>query len=543
MKKFLLPLITFLFLTTPSFGQKSQNENVAKECVLFEVFTGVRCPYCPAAANGIAQLLEEGKAVAPLAYHTNAFSTEEYYTSETNARANYYIISSYPTLKTDGILSHSGGGNASQSNYSAYLSRYNQRINIQSPFTIEMTCESLDDLCHVNCTVNQVGENNSSNLRLFIALTQSNIDVTWQGMSGLHHVVRDLIPTHTGTVYSGGTMTVSESFELKNFPKEDCYLTAWIQDYSTKEVFQTVRLSLAMDLDRDLVVKSLTQFSDKNCSGMANPRVAVKNSGNETVTSFDLVAYADGNPVSTYAWTGSLPKGETTEVLMPEFSFGSATNLKFIAELPNGQYDEFQADNHITKTISETDAINGYIKMQLKTDSNPEETTVEIVNTNTGEVVYSLTFDQANHVTVEEFYLNQEGCYRFSVKDSAGNGMGSGFFALIDANNQLLFRGGATFAPFEYELPFEFSSDGTVGLNDNRASETVIFPNPSDGKFIFSTSWNVCHVCVYDLAGRVVYDNKDFHNGEIDLLNCDKGVYFVKATNGKESMMKKIIIY
>ena len=43
---------------------EAQTKNVARECVLFELFTGVRCPYCPAAANGVAQMLDEGLAIA-----------------------------------------------------------------------------------------------------------------------------------------------------------------------------------------------------------------------------------------------------------------------------------------------------------------------------------------------------------------------------------------------------------------------------------------------------------------------------------------------
>ena len=75
MKKHLLIAILTIALFSTSMAQVK--DNVARECVLFEIFTGVRCPYCPAAANGIAQMMDEGMAIAPVAYHTTAFSTEE----------------------------------------------------------------------------------------------------------------------------------------------------------------------------------------------------------------------------------------------------------------------------------------------------------------------------------------------------------------------------------------------------------------------------------------------------------------------------------
>ena len=98
MKRVTLLVAVVIGMFSTAFAQSK--DNVARECVLFEVFTGVRCPYCPAAANGIAQMMEEGLAIAPVAYHTTAFSTDLYYTNETNARASYYGINSYLTTTT-----------------------------------------------------------------------------------------------------------------------------------------------------------------------------------------------------------------------------------------------------------------------------------------------------------------------------------------------------------------------------------------------------------------------------------------------------------
>ena len=160
MKRVTLLVAVVIGMFSTAFAQSK--DNVARECVLFEVFTGVRCPYCPAAANGIAQMMEEGLAIAPVAYHTPSFSTDLYYTNETNARASYYGVSSYPTLKADGIYTKSGGGSASENMYSYYRNYYNQRINVASPFTIDMSYECVEGTtCRVNCTVTQVGDCNA----------------------------------------------------------------------------------------------------------------------------------------------------------------------------------------------------------------------------------------------------------------------------------------------------------------------------------------------------------------------------------------------
>ena len=540
MKKLFLSVVVMFFMSTV-FAQTK--DNVARECVLFEIFTGVRCPYCPAAANGIAQMMEEGLAIAPVAYHTTAFSTEEYYTNETNARANYYSISSYPTLKADGITGMSGGGNANENMYSYYMNYYNQRINVPSPFTIDLSYEPVDGTsCRVNCTVTQVGDCNGSDVRVFIALTQSNINVGWQGMQGLHHVCRDMIPTQTGTLFTGPTMTISETFEM-HWPKEDCYLTAWVQNYSggTKEVYQAVRMSMALDLDYDIALKSVENVVTQNCSGIQQPKMTVKNIGNQIITFFDLCAF-DGHEDHRQSWHGSLPKGASVTVTMDEFVAAPCDALHFYAVMPNGEGDQYLPDNFIHVALEDVPEIDGYLKMQLKTGSHPQNIRVQIIETESGEEVNSYTFDQANHVYSEDITLLNAGCYRIRVRDIAGEGMGSGYFQFKDANNNVVFKGGGQVEPFAYELSSELSCDGTLSVEETEKELPLVYPNPSEGLFYLNLGKGNWQVQVYDITGRKVLESQNEGMGSVDLSGRRSGMYFLKATNGTQEINTKIVI-
>lgn len=540
MKKLFLSAVVMLFMST-AFAQTK--DNVARECVLFEIFTGVRCPYCPAAANGIAQMLEEGLAIAPVGYHTTAFSTEEYYTNETNARANYYGITSYPTLKADGITGMSGGGNANENMYSYYMNYYNQRINVASPFTIDLSYEPVDGTsCRVNCTVTQVGDCNGSDVRVFIALTQSNIDVGWQGMQGLHHVCRDMIPTQTGTLFTGPTMTICETFEM-HWPKEDCYLTAWVQNYSggTKEVYQAVRMSMALDLDYDIALKSVENVVTQNCSGIQQPKMTVKNLGNQTITFFDLCAF-DGHEDHRQSWHGSLPKGASVTVTMDEFVAAPCDELHFYAVMPNGEVDQYLPDNFIHVALEDVPEIDGYLRMQLKTGSHPQNIRVQIIETESGEEVNSYTFDQANHVYSEDITLLNAGCYRIRVRDIAGEGMGSGYFQFKDANNNVVFKGGGQVEPFAYELSSELSCDGTLSVEETEKELPLVYPNPSEGLFYLNLGKGNWQVQVYDITGRKVLESQNDGMGSVDLSGRRSGMYFLKATNGTQEINTKIVV-
>lgn len=541
MKKIVLSIALFVLFAAAVSAQT--RENVARECVLFELFTGVRCPYCPAAANGVAQLLEEGKAIAPVAYHTSSFSTPPYYTNETNARANYYGIHSYPTLKADGVVTREGGGGASESNYGTYLYVYNQLIQQTSPFTITMNC-TVDELgrCIAHCEVNQVGNCSASNLRLMVALTQCNIDVGWQGMQGLHHVCRDMIPTQTGTPITGNSLTVDLPFEL-NWPKEDCYLTAWVQDYSTREVFQAVRMSLDLNLDYDMVIKGAERYAVQNCSGLLAPVVKVKNGGNETVTSFEVVASADGVELARGTWTGSLSKGEIASFTMEEFSKGDAGQITFQVQNPNGHPDQYMGDNTLSVGFESATTVDGQVSLVLKTDANPLETSLEVWNMNTGELVYDLHFDKPRHTYREQLELMDAGCYRITLKDSAGNGMtGVGYVMLLDAQqNELFFL--QSNPAFTDEYPFELYCDGTYGMEENPATAFAVYPNPSKGVFQLCLADGLWNVEVFDVAGRCVYRQAAMCSGEVCLEGCGQGVYFLKASNGSEELIRKVMVY
>lgn len=221
----------------------AQTKNVARECVLFELMTGVQCGNCPAADEAIEQMVNEGLLIAPVCYQAPSYSVPELTCDEVAARVAYYSAMGYPTLYVDGSTSLPGG--SSGMNYMYYLPYYQSQIAKTSPFTIGMNLESVGgNLYRVNCHVDQVGDCSGNDVRVFIALTQSHIPYSWGGGEYVNWNVRDMIPTEQGTPFAGPTMDFSEEFEII-YPLEDCQLVAWVQDYSgNKEVYQSVMMDI-----------------------------------------------------------------------------------------------------------------------------------------------------------------------------------------------------------------------------------------------------------------------------------------------------------
>jgi hypothetical protein len=276
---------------------------------------------------------------------------------------------------------------------------------------------------------------------------------------------------------------------------------------------------------------------------VVQPTLTVLNSGHETVTGFDIVAYADGQQVFADSWTGSLPTGSKVECPMSVFDMGGDAQLVLKVVSPNGHDDGFEGDNLRTVAFEETPVIDGYMKMQFKTDNNPEETTVQIVNMDTDEVAQEFTFTEPKTMYTEEFVLANAGCYRIRILDAGGNGLGTGaVFGFKDSTGEYLFRGNAS-SDFTDELVFEFACDGTLSVQEPLAPKATVYPNPSSGRFNLSLGEGDWRVEVYDVTGRLVKQQRQASEGVIDLSGCGNGVYFLKASNGSKDIVEKLMVY
>lgn len=334
-------------------------------------------------------------------------------------------------------------------------------------------------------------------------------------------------------------MTIDEAFEMR-WPKQDCYLTAWIQDFSGKEVFQAVRLPLALDVDYDLVMQEVFHYSSTNCSGMIGPKISVSSYGNEEVTSFDAVALADGEEVYRETWNGLLHQGETVDFQMSEFYMGDCTDLKIMVENPNGQADGYVVDNILQVDLTEPLIIDGYLKMQVRTDAHPEDITVQVIDMATDEVIFERQFDLPGQVYQEEFVVMNAGCFRIRIVDAAGDGLLTGLVRFIDSNNRELVKVSSS-SDFADEVACEFVCDGTLAVEEVTAS--ALYPNPSDGRFFLDLVDGSWQVEVFDVLGRVVHKELQFVRGTIDLSSCGSGIYYLKAGNGNQEIVKKVMVY
>ena len=235
---------------------------VDRNLVIVEVGTATWCQYCPGAAMGVDEMHEEGLSVGVIEYHT----TDDYSTSETEARLNYYNVSGYPTAVFDGV-NVSSGGNATQSLYSSYLPEYESRIAIPSLFEIESSYYNTDGNNYqvsVNAEMIEAYPLLGNDLVLQVILTESNIPENWQNQTELNFVCRDMIPNENGTSldFEGNTsQSVLLDFEIPStYEMENIELIVYIQDNTTKEILQGVTSQLTTGIDDRTDVNKIDIF-------------------------------------------------------------------------------------------------------------------------------------------------------------------------------------------------------------------------------------------------------------------------------------------
>lgn len=542
----LFALSCLVFIT---YGQQ-----VARNMVVVEVGTGTWCQYCPGAAMGCDDLLANGYQVAIVKYH----SGDSYANTYSNARVSYYGVPGFPTAYFDGQNAVVGGSNT-QSMFPQYSVKVNQRMAVLSSFTIDLegTHQCLTSFT-ANITVNKVAANNSTNLRLHAVLTETHIPEFWQGMNEVHHVARLMVPNQNGTTlnFSGGnTQSVSLQFALDpTWVFEECELVVFLQDQTTKEIFQATKMALtefAPEFEYDASVKSLSNLPRASCSGEFAPEVKIRNIGSETMTSVDIVYSINNGDPQIHPWTGSLDYLGQENVTLPGISFtsGDSYQVTVFTSNPNGNNDECPSNDQASVIVPQAVHTPNTVKLMLRTDSNPTETTWDVRDSE-GNVLYSGgPYTSGGQMIQQTFELADEDCYTFSIYDSGGDGLVSpGFVMLYYGTNTVFYQNG-TFTDAEM---VEFNTADPVGVGENAFSELVrVYPNPLKDKatLLFnleqpaSVSYKVIAVTGQKVAEaeNIIYEAGQ-HSLIIDAGNWKPGMYLYQVRIGDRLSAGKLTV-
>jgi len=217
--------------------------NSERTLVVCEEGTGTWCGYCPSAAKGLDDLIQNNWPVAVIAYH----KSDDFETTEGIERIDYYGINGYPTVIFDGVETVVGG-NPEASMYSAYVPVVQSRLNILAPASIEFKWMSItDNTMHVHLLIESGSPILSDSIVLQGVLTESHIPKNWGGMTELNYVERNMFNGSGGKPIdlSDQVEELTVNIDLDpNWVRQNCELVVFVQNLGNKEIYNGNKIDL-----------------------------------------------------------------------------------------------------------------------------------------------------------------------------------------------------------------------------------------------------------------------------------------------------------
>ncbi len=542
---------TALFFIVLAFAFSTFAQQVAKNYVLVELITSTGCYYCPGAEMGVQDFVDNGKNVAIIAYHHNSFG-DTLYNTPGITRINFYGYEGTPDAYFNGTL-NVGGGDHTTSMYSYYLPKYNSAIAVQSSFTIDLDASTNDNLNFTaNVTTEKVYDYSGTNIKLFAAVTETNLPYSWQGQDHLGFVERTMAPNGSGTTLdfsSQNQISTELNFSVEpHWNLENCELVVFIQDMTTKEVLQVQKMSLDFPNGTNNVL--LQSISDPNdgatlCGNQIYPTVTFKNKGTEDLTSVDFVAYMNDIVICTTSWTGNLAyaENETISLNLVEYDQLDVNELKIVAENPNGVTDDNPEDNTRTITIYKADETTTEIELELSTGSWGFEISWALYDGD-GNLIEESGALASNTIYNQIISAPIDNCYEFVLYDTYGNGFNanSGYCRLYDDNNGPLLV--EIIDDFGYSEEYPFKSTTPANINNVTENSYEIYPNPVvDFVNINFTEIGDYNINIFDVQGKKVVSENfvSSKNIKLNIENLDAGIYYL-SVGGEKNFSEKIIV-
>jgi PKD repeat protein len=346
---------------------------------LHEVFTASTCPPCATAnpvLDGVVYQHNEDKATL-VKYQVNwPGNGDPYYNSETATRVSYYSVSGVPTFKVNGIITEDGASYTQEKLNSHTSNTTNSIIS----GTAEVTGTSIS--LNVNFTSKTQIKGTQLKARFAVVEIKTVDNKGTNGETEFHNVQMTMLPNANGyslTAFDSANhvQNVQLNKDLKNTFIEGCTdlrLVAWIQNDSTKEVYQSEYIPITFD-----TASMETAYADFNADSIK---------GNSTV-----VFVNNSSNANSYKW--NFGDGGTSTKTNPEHEYKS--NNTFTVTLYAKNFCRDTAQKQVTITQYGV-GINEVTKKEMTLYPNPTTGIVHITNAeHTDVIVYDINGKEIYH--------------------------------------------------------------------------------------------------------------------------------------------------
>ncbi len=572
----------------------SASEEVQKK-ILHEVLTASTCPPCADAnpvLDGVVYKHNEDKATLIKYQVSWPAPGDPYANAESQAKVDFYGVSSVPTFKVDGTNDEDG-----VSYTQAKLDNYaNGALSL---FKISGTANYVGTTMTVSLDLDAVS-GVSGDLVAYVAVIEEKTtgNIGTNGETEFNNVMMKFMPAVSGSnltdFNTGDNQHLDLSKDLTGTNIEwvgNLRIVAWIQDKTTKEVYQSEYITVTSTEADAGATKVNTVNSACGLPTDNNISIDVYNGGNIDLADVDVSYTVNGSGGQTET-VSNLAIGEKKTITFPnteDFST-EGTTYNIIAKTAISG-DNWSPNDDANKAVSNvevstipytenfTNATVGWSVEDANSDGSMWTYKNESGIGNGDNTAYTyfaypgppednlystcIDLEAGTDYKLSFFYHTQYGTYTLSsdFKVSIGNAQTNSAM-----NQDIVTLAGASKASYTesktvftvpttgtYYLQFntnngytltidDVSIDKVVGIENINNSNFSIYPNPTTG-LVKVDGVEGAQIIVYNIIGEALYTNTNASaTTTIDLSSFNAGNYIVKVINNNQVSTQKIIL-
>ncbi len=424
---------------------------------------------------------------------------DPYYTTESGIRKDYYEAHTVPRVHLDSEFQISGN-TAQPVTKTALTNRYDVPAfaEIRGAFDIDE-----NNIIHVTADI--MSYVNLNDVRTFISVnekttTENNVEYGGNGEKEWHHVMMKMLDGGKGletTLKAGESKRFEFTYDMNStFMEEadDLEVAVWIQDYDTKEIFNSHYLYEYTE--HPYPVRNL-HFTE----------------GNRLKINWD--APKKGNPTGYNLYVNN------------ELILNNTKETSFSVDKSDFCIVEVVAlyENGMTSV--------GSVNIYSAGHATPQNVTA--TNNTTG---INVTWNTVNDATSYDVYRNDE------------------FIANVGNNSYVDTTATVTGEEYCYRIKAVFnnnnsalSEESCIVVKNNESLEELrsdinIYPNPANDRLTIATELHVEEISIYDIYGRHALSRqvaKSPSHQVIDVAGLNSGIYFINIKTDKGNIVKRFI--
>ena len=328
-------------------------------------------------------------------------------------------------------------------------------------------------------------------------------------------------------------------------------LTVMMNSPRRMELPTSIGCSAGTASTNDIEVR-LTCFTENICEVGFSPGIEIINKGTAAVTEATITYSVNGDAAQTYEYTGNLNQFDIASINLPSVDGINGNNTVNVSVTDvNGTTDEvasnnLDSDEYIYANdgdITEYNATTYFL--ELVTDDYGSETTYEVTDAS-GNVLYEGGPYEDNTTINDEFTVDNNECFQFTIFDAFGDGIccgyGDGSYSLTTGDGTVVIEGGQ----FEDSESVAFRANQSLSVKENAFANFAIYPNPADN--VLNISLNNTNelpetVKVFNTLGQAVVTKSVTNSSDlnVNVSSLQKGIYFVRIENETTSGVVKFV--